>query len=230
MRKRCLNDFRLSQLARYFLYRCRYGQGVARPAKQTPGRYDDIVAATIDFIIESGVGRLRATDIAKRLGISSGLIFYHFDTLENLTEVAFTVAAERDLAELQKTLTAVSGQPAIGRLRAVFHQYGLTGSGEGWRLWIESWSAALREPKLRSVVSDLTDRWRQAVATIIAEGVGSGEFTTADVHGATRRLISLLDGLSVQMVALDGSVTSEEVDALMAAAMQMELGLAASSA
>jgi hypothetical protein len=29
---------------------------VGRAAKQTPGRYGDIVAATIDFITESGVG------------------------------------------------------------------------------------------------------------------------------------------------------------------------------
>ena len=49
---------------------------------------------TLDFIIASGIDRLRATDIAEKLGVSSALIFYHFDTIENLIVRAFEFAAE----------------------------------------------------------------------------------------------------------------------------------------
>ena len=203
----------------------RYRAEVVRAQKQSPGRYDDIVATTIDFITEHGVGGLRTGDIAKRLGVSTGLIFYHFETLENLVERAFAAAAERDLNHLNATLAAVATEPTLDRLRAVLRQYGPTGNALGWRLWIESWSAGLHEPKLRNVVRGLDSRWRQTVATLIAEGVGSGEFRTADVHAAAWRLTSLLDGLAVQAVALGGAVTTEEIHRWMEDALHQELGL-----
>jgi len=193
--------------------------------KQAPGRSDDIVSATIDFITESGVGQLRAADIAKRLGVSTGLIFYHFGTLEKLIVQSFEVAAERDLDQLRDLLDSVAGQPAREKLEAVLRQYGPTGKAQGWRLWIESWSASLRHPELRKVVMRLDARWRQTVAMLIAEGVGAGEFTTPDVQGAALRLTTMLDGLAVQAVAFDGAVGDTEIQRWIDEAMRRELNL-----
>lgn len=201
---------------------------MSRVQRQAPGRYDDIVAATVDLITEHGVGRLRAADIAKKLGVSTGLIFYHFDTLENLVERAFAAAAERDLAHLHNALASVEGKPNLLRLREVLRQYGPTGNATGWRLWIESWSAGLREADLRKVIQGLDIRWRQTVAMIIAEGVGAGEFEAPDVQGAAWRLTSLLDGLAVQAVALDGAISADEIHRWMDAAIDKELGTSVS--
>ena len=201
---------------------------MSRGQRQAPGRYDDIVTATVDLITEHGVGRLRAADIAKQLGVSTGLIFYHFENLENLVERAFAAAAERDLANLQKALTVVDGKPHSIRLREVLREYGPTGTATGWRLWNESWSAGLREPDLRKVIQGLDIRWRQTVAQIVAEGVGAGEFHTPDVQGAAWRLTSLLDGLAVQAVALDGAISADEIHRWMDAAIDMELGTSVS--
>ncbi len=207
-----------------------YGADVVRSQKQSPGRADDIVATTIEFITENGVGQLRTVDIAKRLGVSTGLIFYHFETLANLVEHAFAVAAERDLTQLRNTLDSVATQPVLDRLRAVLHHYGPTGNALGWRLWIESWSAGLHDENLRKVVKDMDSQWRQTVAMLIAEGVGSGEFHTPDPHGAAWRLTLLLDGLAVQSVALGGAVTTEEIHRWTEDALRNELGLPTTSA
>ena len=80
-----------------------------RDKKDPADRREEIIVATLDLIIASGVERLRATDVAERLGVSSGLIFYHFDTIENLIVRAFEFAAERDLARLDAVLATADG-------------------------------------------------------------------------------------------------------------------------
>jgi AcrR family transcriptional regulator len=97
-----------------------------RDKKDPADRREEILVATLDLIIASGVERLRATDVAERLGVSSGLIFYHFDTIENLIVRAFEFAAERDLARLDAVLATADGT-IESRLRTVLREYGPTG-------------------------------------------------------------------------------------------------------
>ena len=168
-----------------------------RDKKDPADRREEILVATLDLIIASGVERLRATDVAERLGVSSGLIFYHFDTIENLIVRAFEFAAERDLARLDAVLATADGT-IESRLRTVLREYGPTGKASGWRLWIESWSASLHEPALRKVVAGLDARWREVVTELIAEGVAARVFTSPDPRGSAWRLTALIDGLAVR--------------------------------
>ncbi len=43
-------------------------------------RREEILAATVYQAGRLGMERLRVRDVAESLGISSGLVFYHFDT------------------------------------------------------------------------------------------------------------------------------------------------------
>ena len=194
-----------------------------RDKKDPADRREEILVATLDLIIASGVERLRATDVAERLGVSSGLIFYHFDTIENLIVRAFEFAAERDLARLDAVLAAADGT-IESRLRTVLREYGPTGKASGWRLWIESWSASLHEPALRKVVAGLDARWREVVTELIAEGVAAGVFTSPDPRGSAWRLTALIDGLAVQDVALDSTVTDAQIADWVESALRLELG------
>jgi len=184
-------------------------------------RREEIVLAALEQIRTRGIAGVRAADVAKALDVSTALIFYHFGTLETLIIEAFRQAAEKDLATLRDELER--GGPVETRLHAVLALYGPTG-GSGWKLWIEAGAAAMRDARLRAVLQRLDLRWRDAVVALIAEGVGAGNFRCPDPYGAAWRLTALLDGLAVQVVAREGTVTADDCVRWLERAIAHELG------
>ena len=158
-------------------------------------RREEILRSTITEIERSGMSSLRVADVADDLGVSSGLIFYHFDTRDGLLVSALEFAVEQDLTRLDKAVA--SGSSAIERLRRVLAAYGPTGAASGWTLWIDAWATALREPNIRHALRRLDDRWRQSLEYVISEGVLARDFTCADPAATVARIGALLDGLSV---------------------------------
>jgi len=158
-------------------------------------RREEILVATIAEIEKSGMSALRVSDIAGSLGVSSGLVFYHFDTKDALLVEALEYAVVRDADRLDRAL-AKEGEP-LDRLRRVLTSYGPTGAAHGWTLWIEAWSTALREPSIQASLRKLDKRWRDALEDVITQGVGTGAFDCSDPKGTVARVGALLDGLSV---------------------------------
>ncbi len=164
--------------------------------------------ATVALIESHGIHAVRMSDVARVLSVSPALIVYHFQTKEALIAEAFTWAAREDLDRLDK-LTA--GLPtALDRLSTALGWYAPTGRAKGWRLWIEGWAAALREPEVRQVGRELDLRWKESLTAIIQDGVHSGEFSTADPRGAAWRITALLDGLAVQTIVHRGIQNREQ--------------------
>ncbi len=158
-------------------------------------RREEILTATIAEIEKSGMSALRVSDIAKALGVSTSLVFYHFDTKDALLVEALEYAVVRDAERLDRAV-ARAGAP-IDRLRRVLASYGPTGEAHGWTLWIEAWATALRESSIQASLRKLDGRWRDALERVIVEGIDSGDFTCPDPKGAVARVGALLDGLSV---------------------------------
>ncbi|GAB3699685.1 TetR/AcrR family transcriptional regulator [Mariniluteicoccus flavus] len=167
-------------------------------AQRKDTRRDDILSMTLEQIAERGMAATRVQDVAKALGISTALVHYHFDSKEALMVAAFEHYANNDLASIER-LTSRSG-PIAARVGRFLRECGPTGATGSWRLWIDAWSVALREPRIRRTLRDLDAAWVSALAALISEGVDEGVFTCADPAGAARRLISSLDGLSVASV------------------------------
>lgn len=197
---------------------------VPRDKKDAAYRREDILNATLATIEDKGIDRVRGADLAKRVGVSTGLIFYHFESLENLITSALRFAANRDIDHLRSVLERTEGD-ATTRLHAVLREYGPTGRAFGWLLWIESWSASLRSSELRKVIRTLDASWRDILIELIEEGVEAGEFDCPDPAGAAWRLTSLLDGLAVQLVVFEESVTRRQVADWMGLAVSRELGI-----
>lgn len=198
--------------------------GVARVRLSVAERRAELLAATVEQIEVRGVAAVRVADVAAALGVSNALVLYHFSTKEKLVAAAFAHAAEGDLAHLRALLGRRT--TALRRLRAAVRWYAPTGRAKGWRLWIEGWSAALRDSTLRTVTRDLDQQWKAALAEVIQEGVTAGEFTCADPRAAALRLTALLDGLAVQMTAYEGALPRARMLAWVDEALERELGLA----
>jgi AcrR family transcriptional regulator len=186
-------------------------------------RREELLRAAVGQIEVRGVAAVRIADVASALGVSNALVLYHFSTKEKLVAAAFTYAAEGDLAHLRKLLGRRT--TALRRLRSAVRWYAPTGQAKGWRLWIEGWAAALRDPALQEVTRDLDRRWKAALAEVIAEGVAAGEFRCPDPTAAALRLTALLDGLAVQLTSYAGAVSRARAQEWVDEAVARELGL-----
>ncbi|MBZ3905216.1 TetR/AcrR family transcriptional regulator [Streptomyces griseiscabiei] len=186
-------------------------------------RRTELLRAAIEQIEARGVAAVRIADVAAVLGVSNALVLYHFSTKERLVAEAFRHAAEADLAHLRKLLGRRT--TALRRLRTAVRWYAPTGQAKGWRLWIEGWAAALREPALREVTRDLDRQWKAALTEVIEAGVAAGEFHCPDPAATALRLTALLDGLAVQLTAYDGAVSRSRAQDWADEALARELGL-----
>ncbi|MFF9408437.1 TetR/AcrR family transcriptional regulator [Streptomyces anandii] len=196
---------------------------MARVRLSVAERREELLRAAIEQIEARGVAAVRIADVASALGVSNALVLYHFSTKEKLVAAAFTHAAEGDLARLRKLLGRRT--TALRRLRSAVRWYAPTGTAKGWRLWIEGWAAALREPALREVAIGLDRQWKAAITEVLAEGVAAGEFRCPDPAGAALRLTALLDGLAVQMTSYDGAVSRARAQQWVDEALARELNL-----
>ncbi|WP_206307046.1 TetR family transcriptional regulator C-terminal domain-containing protein [Streptomyces sp. F001] len=197
---------------------------MARVRLSVQERREELLRAAVEQIEARGVAAVRIADVASTLGVSNALVLYHFSTKEKLVAAAFAYAAEDDLAQLSKLLGRRT--TALRRLRSAVRWYAPTGQAKGWRLWIEGWAAALREPALQEVTRDLDRRWKAAIAEVIAEGVAAGEFRCPDPMGAALRLTALLDGLAVQLTSYPGALSRARAQEWVDEALARELGLA----
>lgn len=159
-------------------------------------RREEILDAAVAQVTRRGFGQTRVGDVAKALGVSTALVFYHFDSKERLLAAALDHAVGRDLDRLAEAMA----QPGtdIERLRRILSLYAPQGAAPGWTLWVDAWAEALRNPELRTHCRTLDKRWTDAIALTIASGVAAGAFVCSDPDSAARRITSLMDGLSVQ--------------------------------
>ena len=158
-------------------------------------RREEILTATTELLDRIGLAAIRVADVAEELGVSPALVFYHFGTKDALVADAFAHAVDRDLSKLDRA--TARGTDPLDRLRRVLRLYGPTGAATGWRMWIDAWALAQREPVIRKVLRRLDQRWSAALLEVIEGGVADGAFTCADPAAAVARVSALLDGLSV---------------------------------
>ena len=98
---------------------------------------------------------------------------------------------------------------------------------EGMQVWLDAWAEAARRPALQRSSRRLNEEWQALLASVIADGTSAGVMTVADSPGAAAwRVLSLLDGLSLQVVAHGDVLTAEQADLWSRQAAERELGLA----
>ena len=172
-------------------------------------RRTEILEVTCEVVIERGFAATRIADVAKRLGVSSSLIHYHFDSKEQLLAEAFAHYARKDVEEMEAEIEAAP--TAVAQLDRVIHNYVPEGSGDvEWMLWIDGWGEALRNPMMRKISQELDEQSAALAERVIRHGVETGEFVCVDPAAAAMRLTAVVDGLAVQFAAHDGMMTRDQ--------------------
>jgi AcrR family transcriptional regulator len=186
-------------------------------------RRTEILETTCQVVIERGFAATRVADVANRLGVSTGLIHYHFDSKELLLAEALRHAAQEDITRLEVRLQRAP--TSLAQLDTMF-TFDVPEAGEpSWMLWIDGWGEALRNPTMRRISQDLDLAWKERLVRIIDAGVASGEFTCPDPQASAWRLSGLLDGLGVQFTVHEGVLSRRRLLAYVRQAAALELGI-----
>lgn len=199
------------------------------PRMSPDARRAAIVAATRAVMARRGIAATTVRDVAAELGTSSGLIHHYYSSMDDLLAEAFEQEARGDLAEV---LSAVdTGRDPVERLAIFFDTYDRgvrDGSGDsGMQIWLDAWAEAARRPALRRTSRRLNEEWQRVLVGIITAGIDAGQMVCVDAEASAWRILSLLDGLVLQIVAHGDVIMRTQADSWSRAAAEGELGLVA---
>jgi AcrR family transcriptional regulator len=186
-------------------------------------RREAIVAATVDVARRKGLASTTVRDVAAEMGTSSGLIHHYFESMDDVLAAAFEMVARQDL-EVSAGLMQAAASP-IAALRIFFRTYTPADKDWAFQLWLDAWAEAARRPAVQATSRRLNLEWQALLEGTIRSGVADGSFACGDAAGAAWRILSLLDGLALQVVAHGTTITRRDVVAWSTAAAERELGL-----
>jgi AcrR family transcriptional regulator len=184
-----------------------------------PERREAIVDAALAVALRKGLGATTVRDVAAEMGTSSGLIHHYFDSMDDVLATAFDRAASEDLAEVELAMEREA--TAVGKVRAFFDTYSIADNEWAFQLWLDAWAEASRRPALRATSERLNVAWQQLLATTIK----NGRFDCDDPDATAWRIVSLLDGLSLQVVAHSSTLARATVADWIRRYAESELGL-----
>jgi AcrR family transcriptional regulator len=182
--------------------------------KHTKDRHQEILDAAARVITERGLAETRISDIAEQAGVSPGLILYYFDSKDRLLAEALTYANDQFYLRTSRDIRRIaSAKQQLRRLidlsvPGYLPEYGRL---DEWALWIEVWVRALRDVEMAKDREVLDQRWRAQIAEIIRVGQASGEFVEGDADALALPIAALIDGLAIQVIMNDSTVTTERM-------------------
>ena len=184
-----------------------------RPSVEA-ARREQILSAACDVVSEIGFKSLRVADVAGRAGTSTGTVHYYFATKTELMRAAFEWNFARSL-DRRRDLLQEHEDPRL-RLRAFVESY-LPGDPEtvrAWRVWAELWVEALHDTELQELNEQVYGEWRRLMAGIVRDGQDAGLFRDEDPVLVANALISMIDGLALQVLLGSRSMTLERMRAV----------------
>lgn len=193
-------------------------------ARMSPqDRREAIVDAALEVARRKGLAATTVRDVAAEMGTSSGLIHHYFDSMDEVLAAAFERVAGEDLRQTEALLDEAADPREL--LRAFLASYAPVGDDWAFQLWLDAWAEAARRPVLREASSRLNLAWAALLERAIQAGVRDGLFRCDDPTAAAWRILSLIDGLALQVVAHRTIVRRSDMLAWAATAAERELGL-----
>jgi AcrR family transcriptional regulator len=161
-----------------------------------------ILAAAAKAIAQDGFSGMRVEAVAAAAGVSTPLLYYHFQSRSGLLNATFEFASERaPSTSLRLDSDAPNGYEALESAllaelddRTDVRDYAI--------VWGEAGAAAVFDDDLRPAVRQATQEWHATVAAAIERGVADGSIRyDVEPDDAAELLIVLVDGFCVRWLA-----------------------------
>ena len=192
--------------------------------KSAVERRAEIVAAAQAMALDEGLESLTLRRVADALGVVPGLVNHYFPAVDDLVATAFAQAAAAELAEILTVVAAAEGPTE--RMRTLLTLLTAEDRDRLSLLWLDAWQAGRRRPALHAEVVRLMVAWQDRVTELVELGVRVGEFHTDDAATAAARILTVVDGLSVQAV-MRAAIDDQRVRQLAFSTAERELGMPA---
>jgi AcrR family transcriptional regulator len=195
-------------------------------------RRQQILDAAVQVIGERGICDARIADVAARAGASSGLVLYYFKTKDRLLADALRHQDHRFYEQVAARLATIprARDRLILMIEATCPPEPSAELGpaqvDEWVLWLDMWHRARHDPGIAKDREELDRIWREEIARTVREGQAAGEFGETDPEEFSLRLSALIDGLAIQVILDDPTVTPARMRDVCLRAAASELGFA----
>jgi len=163
-------------------------------------RKRQITGAAYEIIAEKGYYNFTMMDIAKRAGVSSGLIHHYFKDKENML---VTLLREMQQSVRISTEKAIEEVPGPKEKLEVFMDRAFD-LAEAQREYLYVTYDFLTQIKfnerMQRIMSKLYRGYRETMVEILREGKGKGIFKDVDEHYTASLFISIMLGIELQYV------------------------------
>ena len=188
-------------------------------------RRSELVAAAIRVMRRQGLLETTTRDVAAEAGVSPGLVHHYFKSQDDLVAEAFAEVADEDLTRVSTAVKACPG--AAARLSTLIDAFTPPDAEWPFLLWIDAWAAAARHESVRVRSRSINLRWAELFEETFCDGVHEGTFDYAEPRASAWRMLALLDGLAIQVIARQTDISRELVSAWVHQAARTEAGLKA---
>jgi AcrR family transcriptional regulator len=192
----------------------------SRVQRKRGRRIQEILDVAAQLFGERGYDAVSLDDVAERLDVTKGSLYYYFSGKEELGAAAIQTLGDAWTARLAGVLESAAG-PAEARLRALIREQVLVAVRDhpaALRLFLTppDWPEAQR-----ATIKDLRRRHDRLFRDVVEEGVAAGDFTVTDVDTVLHCMHAAMTQAPVWYAGLRGQALERAVDGLVATLMML---------
>jgi AcrR family transcriptional regulator len=189
---------------------------------RSAGRREQIVAGALEAIRASPVADVQLAAIAERAGMKPNHVLYYFRSRDDVL-IAAAAHVEEGLAEGRAERLSAIADP-VARLREYVATYLPEDRHDPiWKLWMEGWLRSAAHDEFLTVGLAAHERWMADLAAAVGYALAHGGALGEEPDAFARRMVFVLDGLAVHVLA--GHIERGEAIELALATFVRELRL-----
>ena len=161
-------------------------------------RRSQILRAARAVFIEKGFLAARVEDVARRAGLSKGAVYFYFSSKRDLFMALVQEEHEATYSFLDEA--EEDGRPAAVKLLDLGQKYldYFAGLKSPPRFFLMMCEQGIRDDEIREECQAVHERFVDAAARILAQGMAEGSFREADPRAIAQMLKALIDGMAGQ--------------------------------
>ncbi|GAA1395848.1 TetR/AcrR family transcriptional regulator [Pseudonocardia kongjuensis] len=193
---------------------------VGRVQRRRGRRIREILTTAAELVGERGYDAVSLEDVAERLDVTKGSLYYYFPGKDELVTAAIETLGDDWTSRLESLPAAREGS-ATRRLRALL--------GEHVRIAVREYPAALRlflvpstwPAEQRTRIKELRLRHDRVFRSVLTEGLASGEFAVVAVDPTLQCMHAAMSQAPVWCGELRGAEQERALDELVDTLMKL---------